>query len=567
MPDEKTSEIPNDLTPTLDDRVVTLDNPGGTPETRTSVISTVLALNDARTKTLTNTTFVADGTGNSISNIAPADHSASGTPSSTTYYRGDNTWSTPGDMVLSSVQENTGVKTFIQGSLKYKGSVSGETILNASSVAGATTLTLPAATDTLMGKATTDVMTNKTFDANATGNVLSNVDVADMSATGSPDATNFLRGDNTWATPAGSGDMVLAGIQSITGKKTYTANASSAVLNIANVNVTSGLVNGDIWRNAQKIQTHLGSTTREIVTDTQAQTLTTKTVALGSNTVSGTKAEFNTAVTDGTIAFLNQTNVYTAGDQDFFANISLPTAGRIELDGPGSLTYLRTGAANSVEVVINGTVTTTVNTTAFRLGSGKILEFGGAGESITNSGNNLQYDVSVGTNSHRFRVGNIAYAAISDDGITTTGRLALGHATDPLSTDSYIIESAADDVDFVVGNQKAFRAQEVGGKVNFIVGHAGAGATTDTNGFLYLPTVPGTPTGNPSDYTGKRPIVFDDTNDVFYINKDGTGTGWTTIGGGDHEHTTAGDGGVLHGDNTLVNINGQNISLKALLLL
>ncbi len=41
-------------------------------------------------------------------------------------------------------------------------------------------ITLPDAADTLMGKATTDTMTNKTFDANGTGNSLSNVDVADL---------------------------------------------------------------------------------------------------------------------------------------------------------------------------------------------------------------------------------------------------------------------------------------------------------------------------------------------------------------------------------------------------
>jgi hypothetical protein len=46
---------------------------------------------------------------------------------------------------------------------------------------GATrTLTVPDANDTIVGKATTDTFTNKTFDANGTGNSLSNVDVADL---------------------------------------------------------------------------------------------------------------------------------------------------------------------------------------------------------------------------------------------------------------------------------------------------------------------------------------------------------------------------------------------------
>ncbi len=52
------------------------------------------------------------------------------------------------------------------------------TIISSHTVARS--LTLPDATDTLMGKATTDVLANKTFDANGTGNSLSNVDVADL---------------------------------------------------------------------------------------------------------------------------------------------------------------------------------------------------------------------------------------------------------------------------------------------------------------------------------------------------------------------------------------------------
>lgn len=94
--------------------------------------------------------------------------STTGTPSGTTFLRGDNVWATPagsGDMVLASVQTNTGAKTFNSGTLIAAGATSGTTTLNATAIAGTTTLTLPAATDTLVGKATTDTLTNKTLTA------------------------------------------------------------------------------------------------------------------------------------------------------------------------------------------------------------------------------------------------------------------------------------------------------------------------------------------------------------------------------------------------------------------
>lgn len=60
---------------------------------------------------------------------------------------------------------------FSPSSITLPGSISGTTTLQASSIASGT-LTLPAATDTLLGKATADILTNKTLDTAGTGNVL-----------------------------------------------------------------------------------------------------------------------------------------------------------------------------------------------------------------------------------------------------------------------------------------------------------------------------------------------------------------------------------------------------------
>lgn len=79
------------------------------------------------------------------------------------------------------------------------GSASTKTTITSSQTANRT-LTLPDATDTLVGKATTDTLTNKTFDADGTGNVLSNVDDGNIK-TGANIARNKLA--------SGTADRVL----------------------------------------------------------------------------------------------------------------------------------------------------------------------------------------------------------------------------------------------------------------------------------------------------------------------------------------------------------------------
>lgn len=145
-----------------------------------------------------------------------------------------------GDMVLASVQTNTGAKTFNSGTLKLAGATSGTTTVNATAVAGTTTLTLPAATDTLVGKATTDTLTNKTFDTAGTGNSFSINGTAITAVTGT--GSVVLATSPTLVTPAlgtpASGTLtnctglpISTGVSGLgTGVATFLATPSSANL-------------------------------------------------------------------------------------------------------------------------------------------------------------------------------------------------------------------------------------------------------------------------------------------------------------------------------------------------
>ena len=93
------------------------------------------------------------------------------------YYNG-SAWIT--DVTASSTSTLTN-KTLTAPAIS--GSVSGTTILQGASAASGT-LTLPAATDTLVGKATTDTLTNKTLLNDSATGLLENANIVASAATG-----------------------------------------------------------------------------------------------------------------------------------------------------------------------------------------------------------------------------------------------------------------------------------------------------------------------------------------------------------------------------------------------
>jgi hypothetical protein len=98
------------------------------------------------------------------------------------------------------------------------------------------------------------------------------------------------------------------------------------------------------------------------------------------------------------------------------------------------------------------------------------------------------------------RKGYLGYGSASDDGY-------------------YIINEMNAPMIFYTNNTERARITADG---NIVAGASAALATTATNGFLYVPTCAGTPTGTPTAITGMAPIVVNTTNNKLYFYSGGS---------------------------------------------
>ena len=176
--------------------------------------------------------------------------------------------------------------------------------------------------------------TNLTLTANGTGVVYVNDGLTvtgTISGTGASvsfaDNILDLNADFTSGTPSENG-----GIRILRGD----SNAATMLYNETS----------DVW------QIFDGTNTHDIVGADDTQTLTNKTIALGSNTVSGTTAQFNSALSDGSFATLAGTETLTN------KTLTSPTISAPAITGNATGVNLTL----SGDLTVNGT-TTTLNTT------------------------------------------------------------------------------------------------------------------------------------------------------------------------------------------------------------
>jgi hypothetical protein len=137
------------------------------------------------------------------------------------------------------------------------------------------------------------------------GAISSKADIASPTFTGTPAAPTATAGSNTTqiaTTAYVKGEVDSATTAGVSGTQTLT-------------NKTIALGSNTVTGTLAEFNTAV--TDANLASLAGSETLTNKTIALGSNTVSGTKSQFNTAVTDTDFAFAND---FTGSNQSLGTN-------------------------------------------------------------------------------------------------------------------------------------------------------------------------------------------------------------------------------------------------------
>ena len=181
------------------------------------------------------------------------------------------------------------------------------------------------------------------------------------------------------------------------------------------------------------------------------------------------------------------------------------------------------------------------------VGSGKTLTLGGTltnsagtangvaylnGSKALTSGSALVFDgtnLGLGTSSPGTRLHSKSSLAENTrlEGTTARGSGSVfGSFFDPTGRKGYWGFAASVDDTFFISNEmnaplffqtNGVTRASITAAGNFCAGAQSALATTATDGFLYVPTCAGTPTGTPTAITGMAPIVVNTTNNKLYF--------------------------------------------------
>jgi len=250
------------------------------------------------------------------------------------------------------------------------GAANTKTTIQASQTANQT-ITLPDATDTLVGKATTDTLTSKSIDA--TTNTLTNISNSSVAAAAAIDATKLGNGDvdNT--------------------ELSYVSGVTSSIQTQLTTNSTS------ISNHTSATSAH--GTAGTVVGTTDAQTLTNKTIDASNNTLTNIDVAASTNL--ATVTTLDEATTNTAST----INIGTGTGANVVNIGGANSTVNITGNVNNNNVT-NLNVTDKLITINDGGGAGS---GGNSGFEIEEAGSPTGYfHTSTDRNSFEFKAPNTA---------------------------------------------------------------------------------------------------------------------------------------------------------------
>lgn len=182
---------------------------------------------------------------------------------------------------------------------------------------------------------------------------------------------------------------------------------------------------------------------------------------------------------------------------------------------------LTVGGTLTVDTIVStattATVFHTVATTVNAFGAATTLTIGGATNRLTVASSNLLGNIYVNT-ADASDSGELRLAPTNGIGATRGAYIRL-FGNESAATGAVTVAAgnvSGGNINFLVGN--AITKVSITNALNVVLNaQGGTLATTATDGFTYLPTCAGTPTGVPTAVTGAAPAVIDSTNNKLYF--------------------------------------------------
>ena len=280
-----------------------------------------------------------------------------------------------------------------------------------SSISNTGALTLPTSTDTLVGRATTDTLTNKTFDANGTGNSISNIETADFASAAFKDEDNMASDS---ATAVASQQSIKAYVDAETANvasdtltftnKTFDANGTgNSITNIEVADLASGVLDTDISSASASDDTLASAKAIKAYVDDQVSAGSTTSISEGNSSVD---------VDDGA-GGAGQVVINIDGNNELVINDTSATfSGNVIMSGDLTVNGTTTTVATTNTTVADNIIELNSGISASSNDSGILIERGSTGDNAF-----IGWDESA----DKFTVGTTtATAGDKSGGITVT---------------------------------------------------------------------------------------------------------------------------------------------------